>query len=363
MSAARARDHRLPSPDDAIDRSRGGRPHEHRRRRARQDRPAARRAVRRRRDTTSSAPTSTPRPSRHGQRGHRALPGRGAPAGASSASSCPAGRLRATTDYADAVPERRRRRGRRAAVRRRGRRDPTSAGWTRPPSTSAAHLTAAPWSPTRRPCRSAPPATRWKPLLEQRLRPDRGHRLPRGLLARSGCSPAASSPTCASTRSSSAACPTTARSAPIGVLREPCSTSTSAPTCPGRNGVWDLGSAEAAELAKLAETTYRDVNIGLANQFARFADGQRHRRLPGDRGLQLAAVQPHPPAGHRGRRPLHPGLPAAVPVERPGGDRRARGPRGQRRHAGVRGRPARRAPTATSPARASSCWAPPTAAG
>ncbi len=38
------------------------------------------------------------------------------------------------------------------------------------------------------------------------------------------------------------------------------------------NGVWDLGSAEAAELAKLAETTYRDVNIGLANQFARYAE-------------------------------------------------------------------------------------------
>ncbi len=38
------------------------------------------------------------------------------------------------------------------------------------------------------------------------------------------------------------------------------------------NGVWDLGSAEAAEFAKLAETTYRDVNIGLANQFARFAE-------------------------------------------------------------------------------------------
>ncbi|MDF1479154.1 nucleotide sugar dehydrogenase [Leifsonia sp. H3M29-4] len=37
------------------------------------------------------------------------------------------------------------------------------------------------------------------------------------------------------------------------------------------NGVWDLGSAEASELAKLAETTYRDVNIGLANQFARYA--------------------------------------------------------------------------------------------
>ena len=38
------------------------------------------------------------------------------------------------------------------------------------------------------------------------------------------------------------------------------------------NGVWDLGSAEAAELAKLAETTYRDVNIALANQFARFSE-------------------------------------------------------------------------------------------
>ncbi|NLF04850.1 MAG: nucleotide sugar dehydrogenase [Actinomycetales bacterium] len=38
------------------------------------------------------------------------------------------------------------------------------------------------------------------------------------------------------------------------------------------NGVWDLGSAEAAEMAKLAETTYRDVNIGLANQFALFAE-------------------------------------------------------------------------------------------
>ncbi|MGQ4507013.1 nucleotide sugar dehydrogenase [Dermabacteraceae bacterium P13103] len=37
------------------------------------------------------------------------------------------------------------------------------------------------------------------------------------------------------------------------------------------NGVWDLGSPEAAELAKLAETTYRDVNIALANEFALFA--------------------------------------------------------------------------------------------
>ncbi len=41
---------------------------------------------------------------------------------------------------------------------------------------------------------------------------------------------------------------------------------------PRPNGVWDMGSAEAAEMAKLAETTYRDVNIGLANQFALHAE-------------------------------------------------------------------------------------------
>ena len=38
------------------------------------------------------------------------------------------------------------------------------------------------------------------------------------------------------------------------------------------NGVWDLGSVEAAEFTKLAETTYRDVNIALANEFGDFAE-------------------------------------------------------------------------------------------
>ncbi len=38
------------------------------------------------------------------------------------------------------------------------------------------------------------------------------------------------------------------------------------------NGVWAMASAEAAEMTKLAETTYRDVNIALANEFARFAE-------------------------------------------------------------------------------------------
>ena len=38
------------------------------------------------------------------------------------------------------------------------------------------------------------------------------------------------------------------------------------------NGVWKMKSVEAAEFTKLAETTFRDVNIGLANQFAIYAD-------------------------------------------------------------------------------------------
>ncbi len=44
------------------------------------------------------------------------------------------------------------------------------------------------------------------------------------------------------------------------------------PDLPRPNGVWDLGSAEAAELAKLAETSYRNVNIAFANELAMIAD-------------------------------------------------------------------------------------------
>ena len=62
------------------------------------------------------------------------------------------------------------------------------------------------------------------------------------------------------------------------------------PDLPRPNGVWDLGSAEAAEMAKLAETTYRDVNIGLANQFARFATG---RGIDVYRVIEAANSQPY----------------------------------------------------------------------
>ncbi len=37
------------------------------------------------------------------------------------------------------------------------------------------------------------------------------------------------------------------------------------------NGVWEMENSEAAEFAKIAEATYRDVNIGLANEFAVYA--------------------------------------------------------------------------------------------
>lgn len=37
------------------------------------------------------------------------------------------------------------------------------------------------------------------------------------------------------------------------------------------NGVWEVSGPEAAEFVKLAETTYRDVNIALANQYSKDA--------------------------------------------------------------------------------------------
>jgi nucleotide sugar dehydrogenase len=53
--------------------------------------------------------------------------------------------------------------------------------------------------------------------------------------------------------------------------------------------VWRLGSAEAAELAKLAETTYRDLNIAFANELARFADTAG---VDVERVIQAANSQP-----------------------------------------------------------------------
>jgi UDP-N-acetyl-D-glucosamine dehydrogenase len=53
--------------------------------------------------------------------------------------------------------------------------------------------------------------------------------------------------------------------------------------------VWPMGSAEAAELAKLAETTYRDLNIAFANELARHSDALG---LDVDRVIAAANSQP-----------------------------------------------------------------------
>jgi nucleotide sugar dehydrogenase len=56
------------------------------------------------------------------------------------------------------------------------------------------------------------------------------------------------------------------------------------------NGVWDVGSSDAAEMTKLAETTYRDINIALANEFARFAEAAS---LDVNRIIEAANSQPY----------------------------------------------------------------------
>jgi UDP-N-acetyl-D-glucosamine dehydrogenase len=58
-----------------------------------------------------------------------------------------------------------------------------------------------------------------------------------------------------------------------------------------------MGSAEAAELTKLAETTYRDVNIALANEFARFAD---RAGVDVDKVIDAANSQPFSHIHHPG---------------------------------------------------------------
>ena len=58
---------------------------------------------------------------------------------------------------------------------------------------------------------------------------------------------------------------------------------------PGSAEIWPMGGAEAAELAKLAETTYRDLNIAYANELARTADA---RGLDVQRVIDAANSQP-----------------------------------------------------------------------
>ncbi len=87
-----------------------------------------------------------------------------------------------------------------------------------------------------------------------------------------------------------------------------------------------MGGAEAAELTKLAETTYRDVNIALANEFAAFADTIGVDIAGVIDAAELPAVLPHPPPGDRRGRALHPGLSTLLPLRRPRRPAAGRGP-------------------------------------
>lgn len=58
----------------------------------------------------------------------------------------------------------------------------------------------------------------------------------------------------------------------------------------GPVGTLVMKNADAAEFVKLIETTYRDVNIALANEFARFA---AERDLPVDEAILAANSQPY----------------------------------------------------------------------
>jgi nucleotide sugar dehydrogenase len=58
----------------------------------------------------------------------------------------------------------------------------------------------------------------------------------------------------------------------------------------GGADVMELQDADTAEFVKVMETTYRDVNIALANEFARFAAA---RGLPVDQAIAAANSQPY----------------------------------------------------------------------
>ena len=69
-----------------------------------------------------------------------------------------------------------------------------------------------------------------------------------------------------------------------------------APRPAAANGVWDLGSRRGgrAGQARRDDLPRRQHRPGQPVRAVRRRS--RHRRLPGDRGLQLPALQPHPPA-------------------------------------------------------------------
>ena len=236
---------------------------------------------------TSSPSTSTRPSSRLDQRGPLAGRRGAGPRRAGRDGRTAAGRLRATLERRPRRPRGRRRRADRAGRSSTTAARPDHRQWMRrsPPSHRAPrralviYETTLPVGDTRE---------RYGPTLEAAT----------GLRAETTATPASCSP---SRRSACTAAPRCAIWPPIR--------SWSAASGPPRrdraaafyDSVLDaeivaMSSAEAAEFAKLADTTYRDVNIALANEFAALRRPGRRRPQRGHRGGQQPALQPHPPA-------------------------------------------------------------------
>ena len=81
-------------------------------------------------------------------------------------------------------------------------------------------------------------------------------------------------------------------------------------------------TAATAEMAKLAENTFRDVNIALANELSMICDRLGHRRVRADRAGQPPSAGRHPAARPGRGRALHRRRPV---VHRRSGARRRRG--------------------------------------
>ena len=240
----------------------------------RQDGPAARRPVRRATAGTSSRSTSTRPSSRRSTRAARTS-ARSRASPSSSPRPTRAGRLRATTDGGRGRARRRRRRPDRAghARRRAAARLPLH-GRRRRLDRARRPRRLAP-SSSRRRCRSATRATGSRRASRRRPACVADARLLRRLLAGAAVLRRRASRNLADL-------PQARRRDRPGVDRPGGARST--------RRVLDaevvaMSSAEAAEFSKLADTTYRDVNIALANEFAAL-------RRPGRRGHPARSSRP-----------------------------------------------------------------------
>ena len=202
-------------------------------------------------------------------------------------------------------PRGRRRRAHRPGHARRRRTSPTTGTWTRPWRPSGPGSIPAHWSSSRPRCRSATPADRYRARASRRPAGSPSRRTCSSPSRRSGSSPAPSSGTWRPIRSSSAG------SAPR--RRPGRRRSTRPPRRRGRGH--ELRRGGRVLEARRHDLPRRQHRARQRVRPLRRPGGRGHPR--GHRGGEQPAVQPHPPAGDRRRRPLHPGLPALPAVAAP----------------------------------------------